>query len=359
MCWKSSLKQSINLFKLLERILYFGLWVLSFYCMWDAYLKYQDGKTSFKLYSEPITEYPTLTACFNPVKPFQYGIDFHIEVSEYDTFALEVGANIRNEEIFFLEKINTQFMGTCYQIKCQANDTINHFSEIITFVFNEYLSSEELPSLEMYVTSSENSHGVVYFYWMEGDVLTYKVKRETLTQVLLNVEKKISLKSKTNCKDQSSYQCFASLIKSFEFHGCPKRCLPPPSNVSLSFLENHEMDFCVTEEELVCSRNALWTNVTFSHMIKTAACPKSCTVTQYSGKVTYEGEGYTENHTTVFYYNLNPPAFVDVHEEYLVYDLFGSIGSVGGTLGLFMGFSFVNVINRMLKFMQNVLNNEP
>ena len=31
---------------------------------------------------------------------------------------------------------------------------------------------------------------------------------------------------------------------------------------------------------------------------------------------------------------------VQVHEEYLLYDITGVIGSVGGTLGLFIGFSF-------------------
>ena len=36
---------------------------------------------------------------------------------------------------------------------------------------------------------------------------------------------------------------------------------------------------------------------------------------------------------------------VQVYEEYLIYDEIGMIGSIGGLLGLFLGFSFLNVIS--------------
>jgi len=35
---------------------------------------------------------------------------------------------------------------------------------------------------------------------------------------------------------------------------------------------------------------------------------------------------------------------MNVYEEYLIYDVKGMVGSIGGTLGLFIGFSFYNVI---------------
>ena len=37
-----------------------------------------------------------------------------------------------------------------------------------------------------------------------------------------------------------------------------------------------------------------------------------------------------------------------VNEEYLIYDTINMIGSLGGTLGLFIGFSFSNVLDVMI-----------
>ena len=34
-----------------------------------------------------------------------------------------------------------------------------------------------------------------------------------------------------------------------------------------------------------------------------------------------------------------------VYEEYLIFDAIGMIGSVGGTLGMFIGFSMIGVIS--------------
>ena len=34
----------------------------------------------------------------------------------------------------------------------------------------------------------------------------------------------------------------------------------------------------------------------------------------------------------------------EVNQEYLIYDITGFVGSVGGTLGLFIGFSFLDTL---------------
>ena len=44
-----------------------------------------------------------------------------------------------------------------------------------------------------------------------------------------------------------------------------------------------------------------------------------------------------------------------VNEDYLIYDLEGLVGSVGGTLGMFIGFSFINVITDVLNYLKQLL----
>ena len=65
---------------------------------------------------------------------------------------------------------------------------------------------------------------------------------------------------------------------------------------------------------------------------------------------TYEWSGnyYSpDNYRFDLYYILSKNETI-VFEEYLIYDLIGFIGSAGGTLGMFIGFSFINIISVIL-----------
>ena len=44
-----------------------------------------------------------------------------------------------------------------------------------------------------------------------------------------------------------------------------------------------------------------------------------------------------------------------VEEEYLVHDFVGMLGSIGGTLGLFIGFSFLGGLTNLLSHIQSCL----
>ena len=44
---------------------------------------------------------------------------------------------------------------------------------------------------------------------------------------------------------------------------------------------------------------------------------------------------------------------IEVNQEYVIYDGTGFVGSIGGTLGLFIGFSFRDVLETILELLQN------
>ena len=46
---------------------------------------------------------------------------------------------------------------------------------------------------------------------------------------------------------------------------------------------------------------------------------------------------------------------ISVSKEYLIYDFIGMIGSVGGTIGMFIGFSFFDVIGRLSTYLKTVI----
>ena len=51
------------------------------------------------------------------------------------------------------------------------------------------------------------------------------------------------------------------------------------------------------------------------------------------------------------YWNF-PSNRVIVNQEYLVYDSVGMVGSVGGTLGLLLGFSFLDLMFSLVNYLQ-------
>ena len=55
-----------------------------------------------------------------------------------------------------------------------------------------------------------------------------------------------------------------------------------------------------------------------------------------------------------FSYQFAFPELVTVYEEYLIYDTIGMIGSIGGTLGIFIGFSLSNVISFLINCLRRL-----
>ena len=80
---------------------------------------------------------------------------------------------------------------------------------------------------------------------------------------------------------------------------------------------------------------------------------KTCVTTQYLGKITYDGSENFEYASIVYKFAI--PLKTKVYKEYLITDGNTLIGSVGGTLGLFIGFSISNVVYNILDFFKSTV----
>ena len=79
---------------------------------------------------------------------------------------------------------------------------------------------------------------------------------------------------------------------------------------------------------------------------------KPCTKVQYSGNV-QSTTGPVKN-VAQFTYHFGNPEKMTVQEEYLVYDFITMIGSIGGTLGLCIGFSFSGLFDSILASLKSL-----
>ena len=81
-------------------------------------------------------------------------------------------------------------------------------------------------------------------------------------------------------------------------------------------------------------------------------CPTPCMKIDYKGKI------FEFNGGTAFFENDNEISLQisfstmdsEIHNEMLIFDLANFIGTAGGSLGLFIGFSFTGFVCQMLDF---------
>ena len=114
---------------------------------------------------------------------------------------------------------------------------------------------------------------------------------------------------------------------------------------------NHSFPLC-TDQVLQNFQKAL----AFQELFDT--CSKACATFQYTGEMNSQFTGFTNNSREVYIgYWFNYEDEVDMFEEYLIYEITGVIGSIGGTLGLFIGFSFLDISKKLINiFRKKFLN---
>ena len=77
-------------------------------------------------------------------------------------------------------------------------------------------------------------------------------------------------------------------------------------------------------------------------------CLERCEVLRYSGKKLTDGTYYPGSDVELAI--LFTSANLIEYQEYLIYDWIGMIGSIGGSLGLFIGFSFRDFLTYFIQF---------
>ena len=352
-------KYILNFFTFLEWILFFGLIISSVIFTWSVFVKYNSKATIIGQFEEKIMMRPTITICFTK-DIWKIFSDFNMSYYVFDGLDedvdhLEMGKNynaISKEEIY-LQKIYTNYKGICYQLNFRNTNEI--FQNLLHQI---KISSDihELPKMEFYFTSEQNSYGITFSDWRNGEVLKVDIKGRNFKTVDITAMKHVFLKSESKCSDESFYECFGSKVILANFSTCSEPCIPNSFPNKFIHPDCHECKEWHKCEEFQCSHDVVY-KIFNNLSTNPAACPRSCTTLQYSGKVIYEKLDYYDNNKTkaLLEYKFAEPAFVKVNNEYLIFDTIGMIGSVGGTLGLFIGLSFSNVIAILIGYFKKII----
>ena len=221
-------------------------------------------------------------------------------------------------------------------------------------IITVFLDEELQVSVFFYLTSFENSLGHIFYKWNDGEQLKYKIGINSRLHIQIQPEKYRYLEQTSKCHDEPFYDCIASALDEFDYQGlCNEKCIPDV----FGFGRNYTSPFCKIQKDDYCARDTITKKIVYKTFEST--CQKACTALQYSGDfmaitsvAPVIGVKINESKHELYYEFSNSESKCKVFEEYLIYDTMGMIGSVGGTLGMFIGFSITGVISSAIDYLR-------
>ena len=144
----------------------------------------------------------------------------------------------------------------------------------------------------------------------------------------------------------SVQQCLVNIFISEHFSQCPFKCITIQMkgfqyvNKSTNFID------CARLEDEICNGGfKVWIPL----LNKFSDCPKPCKITTYKdSQLDLKEPLFLKMGQTLANFELVANEIRGIEKEVLAYDLNDVIGAVGGSLGLFLGFSFFDVISKSL-----------
>ena len=132
-------------------------------------------------------------------------------------------------------------------------------------------------------------------------------------------------------------------------------CLPINYKSLIDLSENNSFEIC--HDNCIKGSIQVWANDQSRMINATRNTAKPCITHQYVGNLmTFYGH-MPNNRQIQVEYTFKSDKLI-VLQEYLVIDDIQLIGTVGGTMGLFIGFSFLDVLQKcMTKFKKYLLSN--
>ena len=348
-----------NAFKFMLRVTFYLGLILFFwrYFLLDATNDYIEGKTTMSSSSYQIDslDFPTVTICpnpgLNPVKMAALGL---ANEKYFWTNANKIPSNISiwalYENLSFITKRDFEFKfesirgtpfeynyseiatvkGMCYQLTSyDAKITdVGSYNDIIGLELSEArrLVAGGIKSLDIYLSSNQSWHGVVDDYWPLNDPSVFEVSKGKASLVYLAQTEN---DYKTGNDDVN--ECIAKAIGATN---CTRKCFP----VIYNFL-NETLRACESMEEVDC--------IIEKSNLKQY---RQCYITKRSTQYNIRTSDATSSVKNGFEFQLIMQSdLIKRNEEVYLTSLENYIGTIGGTLGMAVGFSTFSCITFCLE----------
>ena len=218
------------------------------------------------------------------------------------------------------------------------------------------IEQDQIYSVEVTYLSRENMYYIIDDELLRSLDDPFKVSLDLLgkteTSVMLHQKMLYNYGNEYNGKSNNINNMGQRLLCLAEHlqHNCTNKCLPMKYRALGALSHFNDFTFpCKNFKEQKCMLDAMDKTLT------SEKCEKSCTVKSYGGTHRSIKKDPSKNITTVgVLRTIVNERTEDVKEENRVYDMFGFVGTVGGTLSLFLGFSFYSIIEFWVHYLREL-----
>ena len=169
--------------------------------------------------------------------------------------------------------------------------------------------------------------------WMDYDCLTYAYLKPKITKYI---------KDKSGCRDNSIWEIIGPEFSTSVKEACGDRGCTPNA------LPNKTLGYCKNWKDYDCSMAQL--SKTLVKHAKTVPCEKL----EYSGQYITQllSSEASSNRLFIVMFSFKSPYTMTLNEEYYIVPTLDLIGIIGGTLGMFIGFSFYGTYSDIIDIIQ-------
>ena len=265
-----------------------------------------------------------------------------------------------------VEEMVTQVSLKCHKISYEMEiGTSEFFCNTIKLNWHRLNKGflEDIPKgFNMKITSETNAYGALLNNnYAEGDFVNIFFPRGTQRVVsFISLTQKINeyLPETSNCTELTFYQCMANKVTDvIRQNDCSNSCIPPFYKSIVAIATNKlEFGLCQEYQANKCIGEKITLQLQDAYRLE--ECQRSCTHVDYYANVIDSNSinrFWPEDHDKEICYGF-ATTVIKVDEEYLIYGFADMVGSVGGSLGMFLGFSFLDQIFNLLEMIQGRIN---
>ena len=174
--------------KIIQWVFLISLSILAMWFMKEVFIQFASNDTSMKQNEVELVENPTITICFKDGKDYKYGVDVNISIAGVNLVLEDRDYDYENV-LYYDEDVQWYVVlkkviawvddEDCFVITRPgySNNTEIAIQNDLQVKFNDSIALDELPDIEVFVTSPANADGVIFKEWMEGNELRMNFER--------------------------------------------------------------------------------------------------------------------------------------------------------------------------------------
>ncbi len=295
---------------------------------------------------------------------YSLGVDFTLSMNEFThEHFLSAGKNAITLENgkkldIFVTETHTLFSGLVYTLEIDQPMKLGEFLFFKFDIINEKDLGPDLPmTFQWYLSEQDERYGHILGSWFgiepytfqarlgEMVVVYYTESRHRFTEDDGKKKCHIYNRQEGNAFLKCKYGQIAERMRS----ACKSTCYSPPLKTLMEIDDKNEIPECQDKEIFDCFEQ----NYFSMHLQPIDECPDQCEKVEYGGRIQKQ-RGWS-NTSVLLELQLGSDK-ISIYQEYLLFDFPSFVGSIGGSLGLFIGFSYfdcasliIDIISKRLK----------